>query len=159
RTRRGRRHKVEARGQFLGCLAPYGYRYVTKDQAASRDGHLEVLPEQAAVVRQMFEWVDKEGLSARRVMRRLNERGVRPLKGGHAWAKSSVTRILRCETYTGVWHYNKFESYAPTAEQKREYRRLAKYKLRQRPREEWIKVELPEPLRIVNREQWERVQS
>lgn len=159
RTRRGRRHKVEVRQQFLGSLSPYGYRYVTKNQSVNRDGYLEVLPEQAAVVRQIFRLVDEEGISARKVVRRLNECGVPPSKGGHAWGKSSVLRILRCETYTGVWYYNKFESYAPAASDRREYRRSAKYKLRQRPREEWIRVTLPENLHIIDREQWERVQS
>jgi site-specific DNA recombinase len=159
RTRRGRKHKVEVRQQFLGSLSPYGYRYVTKDQSAGRDGYLEILPEQATVVRQMFQWVDKEGLSAHKVMRRLNEVGVRPSKGGRSWGKSSVLRILRCETYAGVWHYNKFESYAPTAGGRREYRRSAKYKLRRRPREEWIKVGLPDQLRLIDRGQWERVQA
>jgi site-specific DNA recombinase len=159
RTRRGRRYKVEVRQLFLGSLAPYGYRYVTKDQSASRDGYLEILPEQATIVRQMFGWVDGEGLSARQVVRRLNELRIKPCKGGQAWAKSTVLRILRCEAYTGVWYYNKFESYAPTAGQGREYRRTTKYKLRQRPREEWIKVELPDQLRLIERAQWERVQA
>src|SRR6266481_3966008 len=27
RMRRGRRHKVEVRKQYMGCIAPYGYRY------------------------------------------------------------------------------------------------------------------------------------
>lgn len=159
RTRRGRRHKVEVRQQFLGSLAPYGYRYVTKDQSASRDGYLELLPEQAAIVRQMFQWLDGEGLSTRRVVQRLNELGIPPPKGGRIWAKSSVTRILRSETYAGVWHYNKFESYAPAAGRRREYRRTAKYKLRQRAREEWISVQLPDSLQLVARAQWERVQA
>jgi site-specific DNA recombinase len=159
RTRRGRRHKVEVRQLFLGSLAPYGYRYVTKDQSAGRDGYLEIEPEQAAVVRQMFQWVDQEGLSARQVMKRLNELRIRPRKGGELWAKSSVLRILRCETYAGVWHYNKFECYAPTAGHQREYRRTAKYKLRRRAREEWIKVGLPDALRLIERAQWERVQA
>ena len=78
---------------------------------------------------------------------------------GREWAKSSVLRILRCETYTGVWHYNKFESHAPAAGGRRAYRRLAKYKLRQRPREEWIRVRLADHLRIIDHAQWERVQS
>lgn len=159
RTRRGRRYKVEARQLFLGSLAPYGYRYVTKDQSASRDGYLEILPEQAAIVRQMFQWVDGEGLSARQVVRRLNELGIQPYKGGRSWGKSSVLRILRCETYVGVWHYNKFESYAPTAGHQGEYRRAAKYKLRPRPRQEWISVQLPDHLQLIDRQQWERAQA
>lgn len=159
RTRRGRRHKVEVRQQFLGSLSPYGYRYVTKDLSAGRDGYLEILSEQASAVRQMFQWVDKEGLSAHKVVRRLNELGVRPSKGGRSWGKSSVLRILRCETYAGVWHYNKYECYAPAAGGRREYRRSAKYKLRRRPREEWIQVQLPDQLRLIDRRQWERVQA
>src|SRR2546423_8439059 len=44
RTRRGRRHKVEVRQQFLGTLASYGYRYVPKDRASGKDGYLAVVP-------------------------------------------------------------------------------------------------------------------
>ncbi|MBK6795248.1 MAG: recombinase family protein [Acidobacteria bacterium] len=90
RTRRGRRHKVEVRQQFLGSPSPYGYRYVTKNQSDSRDGYLEIIPEQATIVRQMFQWVDQEGLSARKVVRRLNDLGIRPSKGGQSWGKTSV---------------------------------------------------------------------
>src|SRR3984893_14653222 len=34
RTRRGRRHKVEVRKQYLGSNTSYGYRYVLKDRGA-----------------------------------------------------------------------------------------------------------------------------
>src|SRR5438876_883654 len=34
RTRRGRRHKVEIRKQYLGSNTSYGYRYTAKDRAA-----------------------------------------------------------------------------------------------------------------------------
>src|ERR1039457_623073 len=34
RTRRGRRHKVEVRKQYLGCNTAYGYRYVPKDRVS-----------------------------------------------------------------------------------------------------------------------------
>jgi site-specific DNA recombinase len=159
RTRRGRRHKVEVRQQYLGSIAPYGYRYVTKDLAAGKEGYLEIIPEQAAVVKQMYQWIDQEGLSARAVVKRLNELRIRPRKGGAAWAKSSVLCILRCETYTGLWHYNKHESYEPPTGSKFEYRRSLKCQLRQRPREEWIPVKLPDELRIIERQQWERVQA
>jgi len=159
RTRRGRRHKVEVRQQYLGSIAPYGYRYVTKDLAAGKDGFLEIIPDQAAVIRQMYSWVDQTGLSAHGVVKRLNDLHIRPRKGGESWGKSSVLRILRCETYVGLWHYNKHESYEPPMGQKFEYRRSLKCKLRRRPREEWIPVRLPDELRIIEREQWERVQA
>src|SRR5215212_7503125 len=160
RTRRGRRHKVEVRKQYLGSNAPYGFHYVPKDKASGKEGYLKIAAEEATVIRQMFEWVDQEGLSARRVVDRLNEMKVPPHKGGAAWAKSSVLRILRCETYVGVWHYNKYESCEPKNSGKGgKYKRLLKCSLRKRDKSEWLPVALSDHLRIVERDQWERVQQ
>src|ERR1035438_6420109 len=102
RTRRGRRHKVEVRKQYLGSNTSYGYRYTPKDRLAGKEGILELAAEEAAVVRKMFEWVDQDGLSARRVLNRLNELRISPKKGAAQWAKSSVLRILRSEMYAGT---------------------------------------------------------
>jgi site-specific DNA recombinase len=47
RTRRGRRHKVEVRQQFLGSNAPFGYRYVQKDKASgSIDNFIAIMSPQ-----------------------------------------------------------------------------------------------------------------
>jgi site-specific DNA recombinase len=159
RTRRGRRHKVEVRKLFLGGNAPYGYRYVPKDRTTGKEGLLELIPEEASVVRQMFEWIDKEGLSARRVVDRLTEMKVPPRKGGDHWGKSSVLRILRTETYAGVWHYNKYEGCEPKSTSRSNgYKRSLKCSLRRRDRSEWIPVVLPDSLQVVDRGCWERVQ-
>lgn len=159
RTRRGRRHKVEVRKQYLGSNAAYGFRYIPKDKAACNEGYLELIPEEAAIVRQMFEWVDKEGLSAHRVAKRLSENGIHPRKGGDGWGKSSVLRILHSETYTGLWHYNKYEGCEPINPVKGvKYRRSLKSSIRLRDRSEWLPLVLPEHLKIIDREQWERVQ-
>lgn len=160
RTRRGRRHKVEVRKQYLGSNTAYGYRYTPKDKTAGKEGVLEVASEESTVVRQMFEWVDQEGLSARRVLSRLNELKIPPKKGAAQWAKSSVLRILRCETYAGVWHYNKFQGCEPkNPEASPRYRKRSKCSVRRRPRNEWVPLALPESLRIVPQERWERVQQ
>jgi site-specific DNA recombinase len=159
RTRRGRRHKIEVRKQYLGSNTAYGYRYIPIDRVSGKEGILEIQPAEAKVVQQMFEWVDREGLSARRVLNRLNEMQLPPRKGAGQWAKSSVLRILHCETYAGTWHYNKFQSYEPpTPSATTRYRRRAKCSLRQRPKNEWLPLELPDLLKIVPRDRWERVQ-
>lgn len=158
RTRRGRRHKVEVRQQFLGTLAAYGYRYVPKNKASGQDGYLEVVPDEAALVRQIYEWVDQEALSARQVVARLNKSQVRAQKGGR-WGKSTVLRILRNEMYAGIWHYNKHyssESLRPNSPNR--YKRSLKNSCRLRPREEWIPVALPAELCVVPRDLWNRVQ-
>jgi site-specific DNA recombinase len=160
RTRRGRRHKVEERQQYLGCIAAYGYRYTRKDPAAGRDGVLEIVPAEATVVRRMFEWVDLEGLSARRVVNRLNQGQMPTRNGSRQWAKSSVLRILRNEMYAGVWHYNKFQACEPTkTDGGPRYRRHLNSSRKCRPRTEWLPVSLPEHLRLVPRDRWERVQQ
>ena len=47
RTRRGRRHKVEVRKQYLGSNTAYGYRYIPMDRISGKEGILEVVPEEA----------------------------------------------------------------------------------------------------------------
>ncbi len=160
RTRRGRRHKVEVRKQYLGSNTAYGYRYIPKDRAGGKEGLLEIIPEEASVVRQMFAWVDQGGFSARRVTHRLDDLKISPKKAGAGWAKSSVLRILKNEMYTGVWYYNKFQSCEPrNPGTGTRYRRRAKCSVRLRPRSEWLPLELPEALRMVPRDRWERVQQ
>jgi site-specific DNA recombinase len=159
RTRRGKRYKIEVRKQYLGSKTAYGFRYVTADQAAGKQGYLEIIPAEAAVVRQIYAWVDREALSARRVLVRLDERGIRPRNGGSGWAKSSVLRILRNEMYAGVWHYNKHQTYEPTGPSKSaRYARRVKSSVRRRPKTEWLPLVLPESLTLVPRDQWDRVQ-
>jgi site-specific DNA recombinase len=159
RTRRGRRHKVEVRQQYLGTLPAYGYRYVPKDKRTGNDGYLAIVPEEAATVRQMFKWVSEEGLSGHKVIERLNERSIPP-RIGKQWGKSSVLRILRNEMYAGVWYYNKHYACQPMwSKEKDRYRRALKSSSRLRPREEWLPVILPDQLRIIERSQWKRVQG
>jgi len=159
RTRRGRRHKVEVRQQFIGALAAYGFRYIPKDRSTGTEGKLDTVPEEATVVRQMYEWVDKEGLSARRVVQRLNAMNISTRKGKRRWAKSSVLRILRNEIYAGVWYYNKNEKCEASKPVKTaQYNRSPKSSNRLRPRSDWLPVVLPQHLRIIERDQWERAQ-
>lgn len=160
RTRRGRRHKVEVRQQYLGSISSYGYRYLPKDKTSGREGQLEVIAEEAAIIRQMFAWVDQEGLSIRRVAERLTQRGVSPKQGGSKWRTSSVRRILRNEMYAGVWYYNKHEACEPlTTSPRSGYKRLLKSSNRLRQVSDWLPVKLLEHLWIIDRQQWQRVQK
>jgi site-specific DNA recombinase len=108
----------------------------------------------------MFEWLDQGGLSSRRVVHRLSDLKISPKKAGGRWAKSSVLRILKNEMYTGTWYYNKFQCCEPrNPSMGTRYRKRAKCSLRLRPKSEWLPLELPEALRIVPRDRWERVQQ
>jgi site-specific DNA recombinase len=158
RTRRGRRHKVEVRKQHVGAIPPYGFRYVPKLNSGGEPGHLEVLAEEAAIVKRMYDWVDQDALSIQNVVTRLNALGIRPRKGGARWQKSSVRRILRSEVYSGMWHYNKHASCEPSEGTRRKYRKSLRTSLRLRPRAQWIPVPLPEESRVINSAVWHRVQ-
>jgi site-specific DNA recombinase len=159
RTRRGRRHRVEVRKQVLTAVPPYGFRYVRKDRASGEEGHLEVAPEETRIVQNMFRWVADEGVSARKVVERLSALRVPSRKGSRRWAASSVLRILHSEVYAGIWYYNKHESFEPASTTRARYRKHLKSALRMRPKEQWIAVELPESMRLVSGEQWQRAQE
>lgn len=157
RTRRGRRHKVEVRKLFLGSPAPYGYRYIRKDRVNGKEGELLIEPAEATMVRRIFALVDQEGLSVRQAVQRLNDLGLLG-RHGRPWARSSVLRILRTETYAGTWHFNKHLSCAPEKPRKPGRYQNLKSSTRRRPRSEWVPLELAEDLRLVTRDRWERVQ-
>lgn len=84
-------------GEVLGCV-PYGYR-------ADPRHHLEVDPEEAAVVRHIYRLYLQEGLGLRRVVQRLNEEGF-CTRRGHRWSVVAVRDILRNRAYLGT--YNRF---------------------------------------------------
>ena len=74
---------------------PYGYRV--------NDGHYELDPEQAEIVKEIFQRV-LAGETQRSIIQDLNDKGIRTRKGGK-WSKSSFAAILRNERYVGVYIY------------------------------------------------------
>lgn len=156
RTRRGRRFSIEVRKRYLGSNTAYGYRYIKKEQTADKCGELRLEPSEAEVVREIFAWVDQDGFSARRVVARLNERGTPSPKGRGPWGRSTILRLLRNTMYCGTWYYNKSHVQIQ-GDDARPSARPAKRTVR-RPKDDWLPLDLPEPLRLVSRARWERVQ-
>lgn len=101
-SRRGIRQSA-LKGNFIGSIAPYGYKKVVVDGRKT----LEVVPEKAAVVRQIFDlYVGAMGV--KEITKYLNgERadgsvGLQiPSPKGGVWGISTVQTILNNETYTG----------------------------------------------------------
>ena len=75
---------------------PLGYR-------RGKDGHAEIIPEEAETVREIFRRV-LEGEQLIRIAEDLNRRGIKT-KTGSLWNKSSFNRILSNERYIGVYLY------------------------------------------------------
>jgi site-specific DNA recombinase len=62
------------------CCAPYGYRYVTKQDGAG-EARFEIDLAEARVVRQIFTWVGRDRCSSGEVRRRLEAAGERTRTG------------------------------------------------------------------------------
>ena len=91
--------KDNAEKGIVNGSIPLGYR-------RGADGHAEIVPEEAEVVREIFRRV-LEGEPLIRIAEDLNRRGIKTKKGAQ-WNKSSFNRILSNERYVGVYLYKEF---------------------------------------------------
>ncbi len=71
----------------------YGYR-------RNKDGELEVVPTEAAVVQLIYDFL-QQGMSLRRIVAELKERGIPSPQGKTEWGVETVRRILQNEKYKG----------------------------------------------------------
>jgi len=158
RTRRGKLHKAKT-GLLVTSIAPYGYRYIPQDKVHNKSGCYEVNPEEAIIVGLIFDLFVNKQMSIRAIARELTRREILPRKGKH-WRTSTLHRIIRNEAYIGTAYYNKhiaMESQKP--KQENTYRRRKNTSLHLRPREQWISIQLPEHLRIVDKEIFDLAQA
>ncbi len=86
---------------------PYGYKKVQKDKR----WYFEIVESEAVTIRLIFRlyvYGDETGqpLSMLVIAEKLNEMGLVTCNG-KKWVRSSVSAILRNETYAGTWHYRK----------------------------------------------------
>jgi site-specific DNA recombinase len=100
RHRRGKLHAARSGAVNVLSGAPYGYRYVNKHDGGGQ-ARYDVLPDEARVVRQVFEWVGGERLSIGEVCRRLMHAGERTRTGRTVWERSVVWAMLKNPAYMG----------------------------------------------------------
>lgn len=146
---RGRRLSVKSGNVIVSGRPPYGYRLTQRNGKAT----LEVVTDEARIIRLIFEWYvigdeTKVRLSIRGITKKLtsmkiptpydNQR-MSKKRGKGEWSFSTVKAILKNETYAGVWHYGKRDR-----------------NQRRNPDSHLIAIEV-EP--IVPRELWEVVQA
>ena len=106
RSRRGKRHAALRGSVSVLGGAPYGYRYISKREGDG-EARYEVVPEEAEVVRRIFEWVGRERCSIGEVCRRLTRQGVPTRRGILAWDPTTVWGMLGNPAYTGAAAYGK----------------------------------------------------
>ena len=147
--------RVAKEGHVFGT-APYGYTYVPRRD--KEHGYYEIDEKESRVVRKIFRWIAIEGLTIRKVIKRLQEKGIKPRRGPRdVWSTGTLCKLLRNEAYVGDAYYGKTYGVVPVHPLKTErYRKDKKSSTRPRPRNEWIKIPIPA---IVDRNLFELAQN
>ena len=94
RSRRGKRHSAQSGEVEVLSGAPFGYRYISKQEGGGQ-AQYEVVAVQAQTVRQIFRWVGIERVSLGEVRRRLQQAGTVSPKGKTTWDRTTVWGILK----------------------------------------------------------------
>ena len=106
RSRRGKRHAAQTGQVSVLCGAPYGYRYVSKQEGGGQ-ARYEIILEEARVVRQIFDWVGRDRASIGEVCRRLQQAEERTRTGKTVWDRTVVWGILKNPAYKGTAAFGK----------------------------------------------------
>ena len=106
RHRRGKRHAAQAGVVNVLSGAPYGYRYVTK-YAGGGHARYEIVPDEARLVRQVFDWVGRDRQTIGEVCRRLTRAGEMTRTGKTVWDRSMVWGMLQNPAYIGTAAFGK----------------------------------------------------
>ncbi len=147
-------------GQFLENYStgntPYGYKSeAVKDSRGKHLGYLvQVLDEEAQVVRQIFVWY-RDGQSLSAIARKLNQQGTKSPREGtqhrhKGWGASTVRAMLRNKKYSGEWRYKETRWTRVPGSNKR--------RPQKRPEDQVMKAERPQ-LAIIAPDLWTAVHA
>ena len=146
RSRRGKRHAAQTGSVSARPKAPYGYRYIGRQDGAVPPRY-ETVPEEAAVVRQVFAWVAHDRLTLAAVARRLREAGTPTATGKGTWGRSAIWTMLRNTTYAGraIYGMRRYGPWRPPLRPKRGHAPVPRHATTRefRPEAEWITIPVP----------------
>jgi hypothetical protein len=102
--KRGRLLSVAA-GNYLGSIPPYGYEKTKVLDGKKKCPTLKEKPEEADVVRMIFDMYVNQGLGPRRICNHLEELKVKPPKRSY-WSPETLFGMLENVHYTGKVKWN-----------------------------------------------------
>src|SRR5262247_480444 len=146
RSRRGKRHAAQEGRVGILCHAPYGYRYVNKQEGGG-DARFDIIGDEARAVQQVFAWVGHDRCTINAVWRRLHQAGVRTRTGKAHWDHKTIWDMLKNPAYKGEAAFGKTR-WTPVGARLRAPRgRPAQsrrgYSGKDAPKEEWITIPVP----------------
>lgn len=108
--------KIQARGKlasvkegnYIGSVAPYGFDRVIKTESDGKKTYhtLQENPEQADVVRMIFDWYCNEDIGVTSICRRLEALGIKTKNGLSTWKTSIIFGMLENVHYIGCVRWN-----------------------------------------------------
>ena len=110
RLARGREASAKE-GKYIGSVAPYGYKKVKLD--GQKGYSLEIIEEQAKVVRMIFDWYingaevdgERKQLGLHAIAARLNDLGIKSLANKDYWTIYGVRNMISNPVYIGKIRY------------------------------------------------------
>lgn len=142
--------KLVQKGKFMGGKAPYGYKLELSGEVSKHGRalhHLVVVPEQAEVVKYIYELSSHKEFGATKIVKLLNEHEIYKNRAPRdIWKSGTITSILTNPIYAGYTAY------------KRRERIDGKY--HKLDRKDWIFAEKPDPkIAVIDENTWNRVQD
>lgn len=101
RMDRGKEQSV-VEGEYMGSYRPYGYDILKTKTSRT----LVPNPEEAPIVKMIFDWAVNDNMSAGKIARKLTAMGVPTYSGYKEWSMSTIKTILTNPTYTGKVRWN-----------------------------------------------------
>lgn len=92
-------------GRFMGSSAPYGYRKIKLK--GEKGNTLEVIPEEAQIVRMIYNWYTEDGLGVGQIADKLTTLHIPPRKV-EEWSPAVVRKMLTNEHYIGKLPWKKY---------------------------------------------------
>lgn len=145
RVRWGQQQQMQL-GVVFGRKEMYGYNIV-KDENGIQ--HFEIVPEEAEVIKKIFEWF-ASGEGTHRIGRRLEQQGITTKRYKNGWSNTVILRILRNEKYVGDLAQGKTYTPDPLTHKKK-YNTGESYRY-------YITDHHPESA-IINRDLWNKVKK
>ncbi len=134
-------------GKFVGGKAPFGYHLIPSGMVSNHGRmlkKLEIVPQNAQVVRKIYDLATCAGMGYARIANVLNDEGI-PAINTEKWKAGTIASILKNPIYMGHIAYG---------------RRINQCGHARQTRENWILSKEPNPqLMIVSQKQWEQAQE
>jgi site-specific DNA recombinase len=159
RTRRGKTHRARQGTVNVLSGAPFGYRYVRKNEHADASYHVVV--HEAAIVTELFRRYVEDGVAIADLARWLTSTAVPTRTGKSRWDRSVIWGMLRNPAYAGRACFGKTMRTADQPGLNRTARLAGRstpksYSVTDRPREDWLEIPVPA---LVTEDTWQRAQQ